>query len=144
MNFFISVRNIILNREEIGATFGIVSSPEGYKLNLYANQNGVIPIGKKTLISFGISAEFPKGIYGKIFLREFLRKNRIKIKNAEFGADVISSANTDIIKLCMLNDGNDHFNFKIGQFMAEMIFKKLEETNGDSNFTFYLTTKYNE
>ena len=116
------------------------------------------------MISFGISVKFPKGIYGKIFLRKFLKKRLINITDIEFGADIISSAHTDIIKLWISNDGVDDFEFQIGQFLAEMIcltnkqfdyilendiYRNLEKITGfgstnSSDARFYITTKYSE
>ena len=72
--------------------------------------------GDRLLVSTGISIELPELTFGKICSRSSLA-----LKGIDIGAGVIDSDYRGIIKILLINNGNEEFNFSAGERLAQLI-----------------------
>lgn len=86
-------------------------------IDLKALSDGSIEAGKRDCVDTGIIVEIPSGCFGRIFPRSGLSvKNNIDI-----GAGVIDSSYRGNIKVVLINNGTESFDYKRGDRIAQMV-----------------------
>ena len=108
--------------EEFGSSLPMRGSKQSCGLDLFVNQNGKIIPGDRMLVSTGISIQLPIGTYGKIASRSSLA-----LKGIDVGAGIIDSDYRGIIKILLINNGHEIFNFNAGERLAQMIISDYRE-----------------
>ncbi len=88
-------------------------------LDLFVNQSGKIVPKDRILVSTGISIELPKGTYGHIHSRSSLA-----LKGIDIAGGIIDSDYRGVIKIILINNGDENFNFSAGERLAQLIISK--------------------
>ena len=107
---------------EFGSSLPMRGSKQSCGLDLFVNQSGKIVPGDRMLVSTGISIQLPIGTYGKISSRSSLA-----LKGIDVGAGIIDSDYRGIIKILLINNGHEIFNFTAGERLAQMIISDYRE-----------------
>ena len=108
-----------LNYDSIIPTRGSNGSV-GY--DLYSNMDCVIHTSESGLVSTGITIVLPPGVYGRVAPRSGLAvKNGIQI-----GAGVIDPDYTGEVKVVLFNHGDNDFDVKKGDRIAQLVLEKCE------------------
>src|SRR5210317_2336635 len=90
--------------------------------DLYANEDGKVFSGFRTIVKTGIAMAIPRGYYGRIAPRSGLAvKNGIDVL-----AGVVDSGYRNEIGVVLLNSGEDPFEFKKGDRIAQIIFERVD------------------
>jgi dUTP pyrophosphatase len=90
--------------------------------DLYSCEDVTIPRGARALISTGLAVVLPVGTYGRVAPRSGLAvKHGIQV-----GAGVIDPDYTGELKVLLFNHGDDVFEVKKGDRMAQLIIEKCE------------------
>ena len=123
-NFFIfSLGNKLkVKLEEFGSSLPMRGSVQSCGLDLFVNQSGKIVPGDRMLVSTGISIQLPIGTYGKIASRSSLA-----LKGLDIGAGIIDSDYRGIIKILLINNSHEVFNFDAGERLAQIIISKYHD-----------------
>ena len=88
-------------------------------LDLYTNEQGVVQIGERHLVSTGIRCEFPPKTYGRIAARSGL-----SLKGIDIGAGVIDADYTGVIQILIINNGTENFIYERGDRIAQLIIEE--------------------
>ena len=102
--------------EQFGASEPIRASDQSCGLDLFVNQSGKIVPGDRILVNTGLSIELPIGTYGKICSRSSLA-----MKGIDVGAGIIDSDYRGPVKILLINNGKEDFNFSAGERLAQLI-----------------------
>jgi len=90
--------------------------------DLYSNTSCVIPSSGRGLVSTGIAIILPSGVYGRVAPRSGLAvKHGIQV-----GAGVIDPDYTGEVKVVLFNHGENDFEVKKGDRIAQLILEKCE------------------
>jgi len=99
-----------------------VSATEGSAgYDLSACIDDVVPAHKWKAIETGIVLQFPKDCYVRVAPRSGLAYN----KGLDVFAGVIDSDYTGTIKVILMNNGDEDFNVKKGDRIAQMIYERI-------------------
>lgn len=108
---------------EIKSDYPLVRGSEfsaGY--DICSNEDGIIFAGQRKMISTGVYMSLPIGYYAHISPRSGLAyKSGIQVL-----AGICDSDYRGEYKVILLNTGNDAYDFKKGDKIAQVIFKKFE------------------
>ena len=89
--------------------------------DLFSAENGIVPAHNQLVVSTEIAIMFPSGCYGRIAPRSGLAvKNSIYI-----GAGVIDEDYCGPIKILLINHGNNPFEVKEGDQVAQLILERI-------------------
>ena len=90
--------------------------------DLYSNMDCVIHASKRGLVSTGITIVLPPGVYGRVAPRSGLAvKHGIQV-----GAGVIDPDYTGEVKVVLFNHGENDFEVKKGDRIAQLILERCE------------------
>ena len=90
--------------------------------DLYSNTSCVIPASERGLVSTGIAIILPSGVYGRVAPRSGLAvKHGIQV-----GAGVIDPDYTGEVKVVLFNHGENDFEVKKGDRIAQLILERCE------------------
>ena len=93
--------------------------------DLYANESKTIPAQGQEVVKTGISITPPRGTYGRIAPRSGMAvKHQIAVH-----AGVIDSDYTGEIKVVLVNMGNQDYQVKKGDRIAQLIAEKIVESD---------------
>jgi len=93
--------------------------------DLYANESKTIPARGQQVVTTGISITLPRGTYGRIAPRSGIAvKHQIAVN-----AGVIDSDYTGEIKVVLPNMGNQDYQVKKGDRIAQLITEKIVESD---------------
>lgn len=106
---------------EVGGRLPVKFNKEDAGYDLCANESVTIYKGCRALISTGISLSIPSGYYGRIAPRSGLAVK----SGIDVGAGVIDSTYTGIIKVLLFNFGENPFEVKVGDRIAQLICEKI-------------------
>jgi dUTP pyrophosphatase len=89
-------------------------------LDLYSSHSEVIEKGERKLISTGISMALPSNTYGQIAPRSGLAT-----KGIDIGAGIIDEDYLGVVKVLLINNGNDKFVVEKGTRIAQLLVKPI-------------------
>lgn len=90
--------------------------------DLYSNMDCVIRASERGLVSTGITIVLPPGVYGRVAPRSGLAvKHGIQV-----GAGVIDPDYTGEVKVVLFNHGENDFEVKKGDRIAQLILERCE------------------
>lgn len=89
--------------------------------DLVASEDIVIGPNERSLVSTGISIEIPNDCYARVAPRSGLAVK----KGIQVGAGVVDSSYRGEVKVLLFNHGNNIFEIKKGDRIAQMIFEKI-------------------
>ena len=90
--------------------------------DIYALEAGSIPAKGQTLVGTGIVIGLPKGTYGRLAARSGMAsKNGIAV-----GGGVIDADYTGEVKVILRNHGEEDYQFKAGDRIAQLIVEKIQ------------------
>ena len=89
--------------------------------DIYACEDGIVPAKARLMISAGISIEIPTDCYARVAPRSGLALK----KGINTGAGVIDSSYRGSIGVILFNHGDDNFDVKVGDRIAQLIFEKI-------------------
>lgn len=124
-----------------GAILPKRSHPNDAGLDIYSNENKIIPPGKVELISTGIAMELPHGTVGLLLDRSSMGKKGIKV----FGGVIDSDYRGEYI-VALYNSSDSNYIVSAGDRIAQLVIlpiilaepyevTELTETNrGNNNF----------
>jgi len=99
----------------------------GYDLS--ADNNYIIPVGKRQLINTGVYLQLEKNTFGLIKSRSGL-----SCKGIDVGAGVIDSDYRGEIKVLLINNGEDEFAIYKGMRIAQIIILPYLSINSTTSF----------
>jgi dUTP pyrophosphatase len=91
--------------------------------DLYSSEDAVVPCqAGRALVGTGITVVLPQGVYGRVAPRSGLAvKHCINV-----GAGVIDPDYTGEIKVVLFNHGENDFEIKIGDRIAQLVLERCE------------------
>lgn len=90
--------------------------------DLYSSCDVPVNVNSRTLVGTGISVMLPPGTYGRVAPRSGLAvKNGIQV-----GAGVIDTDYTGEVKVLLFNHGDEKFEIKKGERIAQLIIEKCD------------------
>lgn len=107
--------------ELIGGTLPTRGSNEAAGYDLYAAENGGFSHNSRQLIATGIKIKLPEGTYGQIYARSGLAYK----KGIQVMAGVIDSDYRGEVKVLLYNSGDEPFEYKKGDRIAQLIIHKI-------------------
>lgn len=106
---------------EEGGRLPVKFNEEDAGYDLFANEQTTIYKGCRALISTGIAINIPTGYYGRIAPRSGLAVR----SGIDVGAGVVDSTYTGVIKVLLFNFGENPFEVKVGDRIAQLICEKI-------------------
>lgn len=106
---------------EEGGRLPVKINKEDAGYDLCSNESVTIYKGCRVLVSTGISLTIPSGYYGRIAPRSGLAVK----SGIDVGAGVIDSTYTGVIKVLLFNFGENPFEVKVGDRIAQLICEKI-------------------
>jgi dUTP pyrophosphatase len=111
-----------IKRLTLEATLPTRASPGSVGYDLYSMENMKINACERGIVSTGICATIPHGVYGRIAPRSGL-----SVKHGiQTGAGVIDPDYTGELKVILFNHGSESFEIKQGDRIAQLILEKCE------------------
>ena len=99
-------------------------SPRAADHDLYANEDKLIPRQGQEIVNTGLAITVPQGTYGRIAPRSGLAvKYRIAVN-----AGVIDADYTGEVTVVLLNLGEEEYQVKKGERIAQLITEKITES----------------
>lgn len=105
-----------------GATMPTRASPGSVGYDLYSTETMRIKSRERGIVSTGIAATIPMGVYGRIAPRSGLTVRH----GIQTGAGVIDPDFTGELKVILFNHGTETFEIKQGDRVAQLILEKCE------------------
>ena len=96
-------------------------TPGSAGYDLYSSQTESVVSGERKLISIGFSVKIPESHYGRIAPRSGLSVK----KSIDIGAGVIDSDYRGLVKILIINNGQETFHIKQGDRIAQLIVEKI-------------------
>lgn len=104
------------------ATMPTRASPGSVGYDLYSTETMRIKSRERGIVSTGIAATIPMGVYGRIAPRSGLTVRH----GIQTGAGVIDPDFTGELKVILFNHGTETFEIKQGDRVAQLILEKCE------------------
>lgn len=113
---------LLVKRLVPGAIVPTRASPGSVGYDLYSTETMRIKSRERGIVSTGIAATIPMGVYGRIAPRSGLTVRH----GIQTGAGVIDPDFTGELKVILFNHGTETFEIKQGDRVAQLILEKCE------------------
>ena len=113
---------LLIKKLSDNATIPTRASPGSVGYDLYSTENMSIGSRERGIVSTGIAATIPMGVYGRIAPRSGLAVKH----GIQTGAGVIDPDYTGELKVILFNHGTEKFDIKQGDRIAQLILEKCE------------------
>lgn len=113
---------LLIKKLSPGAIVPTRASPGSVGYDLYSTETMSIKAHERGIVSTGIAATIPMGVYGRIAPRSGLAVKH----GIQTGAGVIDPDYTGELKVILFNHGTEKFDIKQGDRIAQLILEKCE------------------